>query len=173
MDNRPNIVALVGMPGSGKSTLGRMLAQRLDLPLWDVDAEIEAHIGCSIRQWFESHGEEAFRALETEMLEQLVLRGASVLSTGGGAVLREPNRQTLARACYTVYLCASPNTLWRRLRHDRVRPLLQTDDPLQKLQQLHAQRDPIYRQVAQLVLPTDHGSLSRALRELVAGLSAA
>jgi len=72
-----------------------------------------------------------------------------------------------------VYLCASPNTLWRRLRHDRARPLLQTDDPLQKLQQLHAQRDPIYRQVAQLVLPTDHGSLSRALRELVAGLSAA
>jgi shikimate kinase len=173
LDSQPNIVALIGMPGSGKTTLGRMLAQRLDLPFWDVDAAIEAQVGSSIRQWFEAHGEDAFRTLETDMLQQLVGRGPSVLSTGGGAVLRQVNRQTLRQSCFSVYLSAEPGTLWRRLRHDRSRPLLHTDQPLQRLRDLYSQRDPLYREVAQLVLTTDHGSLPLAMRELVAGLSAA
>ncbi len=119
------------MPGSGKSTVGRQLARRLQLPFTDSDHVIEARLGYSIRQYFEQEGEARFRDLEASVIDELTRdprRG--VLSTGGGSVLRPENRRHLHDRSRVIYLKSSPDELFRRLRHDRNRPLLQVDDPL-------------------------------------------
>ncbi|MCZ2104417.1 MAG: shikimate kinase [Comamonadaceae bacterium] len=145
---------LVGLPGSGKSTVGRHLARRLELPFVDMDQRLEQRLGCSIRAYFELRGEEAFRDCETQLLEELAQSGESmVLSTGGGVVLREANRALLARGCAPVfYLRAAPEAIFRRLRHDSKRPLLQVANPLERLRELYRVRDPLYRAVAQYVV---------------------
>lgn len=148
------MIALVGMPGSGKSTVARLLAKRLGLPHVDSDQEIEAAIGCSIREYFDEHGEDAFRNLEVEVIDRLTRGPHQVVATGGGVVLRSENRDTLHDRCYVVYLRALPEDIYRRLRHDRTRPLLQVRDPLQKLKELFAVRDPLYRDVAHFTLET-------------------
>ena len=159
MTAAPSIV-LVGLPGSGKSTVGRHLARRLSLVFVDSDHTIEQRAGCSIREFFAREGEQAFRDLEQATLAELVRRPGVVLSTGGGSVLREANRQALRRHAWVVYLRSSPEALHRRLRHDTTRPLLQGGDPLQKLKELHAQRDPLYREVAHHMLETGRPSVS-------------
>ncbi|TNF62848.1 MAG: shikimate kinase [Burkholderiales bacterium] len=154
-------VALVGLPGSGKSTVGRQLARRLGLPFQDSDQVIERRLGCSIRSFFEREGEARFREVEEAVIDELTRAPeACVLSTGGGSVLREANRAHLRQRCRVLYLRAAPEDLFRRLRHDRNRPLLQVDDPLRKLKELFAERDPLYRETAHFVLDTGRPSVA-------------
>lgn len=142
------------MPGSGKSTIGRQLARRLNRRFADSDVEIERELGCSIRSYFEQHGETAFRDVEQRVLEQLLGEPNQVLATGGGAVLREANRTQLAARASVVYLRTTPEELFRRLRHDTHRPLLQVRDPLRRLRELFQERDPLYRATAHFVIET-------------------
>ena len=161
------MIALVGLPGSGKTTVGRQLARRLQLPFVDSDHEIEVRIGCSIREFFEREGEARFRDIEAEVLDTLTQAPAKVLSTGGGAVLREANRQHLHERGRVVYLKSTPEELYRRLKHDTNRPLLQVADPLQKLRNLFAERDPLYREVAHFVLETGRPSVATLVNMIV------
>ena len=121
-------IGLIGMPGSGKSTIGKAASARLGLAYVDVDQEIEQQSGCSVRAFFERHGEQAFRDLETEVLRSLLVGPPCLIATGGGVVLREENRQALRSRALCVFLEASPRLLWSRLRRDRRRPLLQFND---------------------------------------------
>jgi shikimate kinase len=153
-------VALVGLPGSGKSTVGRQLARRLGLPFRDSDHEIEARIGCTIREFFAREGEPAFRDIEEEVIRDLTGGADGVLATGGGAVLRPANRQRLREAAQVVYLRSAPDELHRRLRQDTQRPLLQVADPLQRLRTLYDERDPLYRETAHYVIETGRPSVA-------------
>jgi shikimate kinase len=153
-------LVLVGLPGSGKSTVGRGLARRVGLPFTDSDHVIEQRLGCSISDFFAREGESAFRDLEQQVLADLAAGPACVLATGGGSVLRPANRDTLRAAGHVVYLRASPEDLWRRLRNDTKRPLLQVADPQQALRDLYAQRDPLYREVAEFIVDTGRPSVS-------------
>jgi shikimate kinase len=148
------------MPGSGKSTVGRQLARRLQLPFADSDHEIERRIGCSIREFFEREGEAAFRDTEETVIRELTEAGAGVLATGGGVVLRPANRQRLRAAGQVIYLRSTPEELFRRLRHDRQRPLLQVADPLDRLRTLFQERDPLYRETAHFVIETGRPSVA-------------
>jgi shikimate kinase len=147
-------LALVGLPGSGKSSVGRVLARKLGVSFTDTDAVIEQRIGEPIRCFFEREGEGRFRDLEEQMIAELCGSRFGVLATGGGAVLREASRSTLREACTVLYLRSSPEELHRRLRHDTQRPLLQVKDPRAKLQQLYRERDPLYRETAHYVIET-------------------
>lgn len=150
-------IFLVGMPGSGKSTVGRALARRLQLPFLDADTVIEERLGCSIRDYFDHQGEAAFRDVEQGVIDELTQGPPGVLATGGGAVLRPANRQHLRERGTVIYLRTSPEQLQRRLRHDTKRPLLQVADPLARLRALYAERDPLYRECAHYVLD-GHGA---------------
>jgi shikimate kinase len=172
---RPLSLALVGMPGSGKSTVGRHLARQLGLHYVDSDHEIESEIGMSIRDYFDTHGEAAFRDLEQATLERLTQQPALVLATGGGAVLRPANRDALHQRMQVLYLRATPEELHRRLRHDTQRPLLQVADPLRRLRDLYRERDPLYRRTAHFVVeavrPSVHALMGMVLMQLeMAGL---
>ncbi|CAD5372595.1 Shikimate kinase [Rubrivivax sp. A210] len=140
------------MPGCGKTTVGRHLAKQLSLAFVDCDIEIEQRLGCSIRDFFAQQGEAAFRDLEQETLDELAQRPRTVLATGGGAVLRPSNRDALHSRTHVFYLRATPEELFRRLRHDTQRPLLQVADPLQRLRELYRDRDPLYRRTAHFVV---------------------
>jgi shikimate kinase len=151
---------LGGWPGAGKSTVGRSLGRRLTIPFQDSDHALEKRIGCSIREFFEREGETRFRDLEHEVLAELVAPGEPrVIATGGGAVLREANRQLLRQGPHVVYLHSTPEEIWRRLRHDTQRPLLQVNDPQARLRHLFAERDPLYREVADFVIETGRPSV--------------
>ncbi len=154
------IVSLVGLPGSGKTTVGRQLARRLGLPFFDSDQAIEERLGCTIREFFEREGEDRFRGIEQDTLDALTQGPDAVLSTGGGSVLRPVNRAHLRDRTYVVYLRSTPDELYRRLRHDKKRPLLQVADPLQKLRDLYAQRDPLYREAAHMTVETGRPSVA-------------
>jgi shikimate kinase len=170
-------VILVGMPGCGKSTAGRQLARHLGLRFVDTDADVEQQVGCSVRSYFDRHGEERFRDLEQQSVERLTAPGDLVVATGGGAVLRPANRAAMMRpGNQVVYLRASPEDLARRLRHDTHRPMLQGVDPLRKLRDLFRVRDPLYREVAGFVIDTGRTSLPSLVNLLsmqleMAGLS--
>lgn len=155
------MIALVGLPGSGKTTVGRQLARRLQLPFTDSDQVIEQRLGCAIRDFFEREGEAAFRDIEQAVLDELSQQTSSgVLSTGGGVVLREANRQHLHQRTFVIYLRAGADELFRRLRHDTQRPLLQVANPLGRLRELYAQRDPLYRETAHFVIDTGRPSVT-------------
>ena len=157
----------VGMPGSGKSTVARQLARRLGVDAADTDAEIERRLGESIRGFFEREGEAAFRDIEEQVSDELTRGQPCVLATGGGAVLRPINRQRLRERGTVVYLRASPEQLFKRLRHDTKRPLLQGVDPLKKLQALYAERDPLYRECAHCVIDTSSAPLSMLVSRIM------
>ena len=167
------MISLIGLPGSGKSTVGRQLARRLQLPFSDSDHVIEQRLGCSIREYFEREGEERFRDVEESVIGQLTQRGAGVLSTGGGVILRQTNRQCLHQRCQVVYLNSSPDELFRRLRHDVNRPLLQVSDPLIRLRELHTLRDPLYRETAHFVVETGRPSVATLVSMIVMQLELA
>ena len=153
-------ISLVGMPGSGKSTVGRHVSRHLRLPLIDTDQAIERRIGCSIRDFFQTQGEAAFRDVEQAVIDEVTQLEAHVVATGGGAVLREANRHALHSRTTVVYLRSTPEDLARRLRHDSHRPLLQGGgDPLQRLQTLFQERDPLYRRTAHFVIETGRPSV--------------
>lgn len=166
-------IALVSMPGGGKSTIGRQLAKRLGRRFLDSDSVIEHRLGCSIRKFFESEGEQRFRDMESEVLEDLTIGEPIVLATGGGAVLREANRQLLRDRCHVVYLQSTPEELYRRLRNDTVRPLLQVADPQAKLRILFSERDPLYRATAHFIIETGKPSITALVNLVVMRLELA
>ena len=151
----PNNIFLVGPMGAGKSTVGRQLAKTLNMEFVDCDREIEDRTGVTIAVIFELEGEEGFRKRECAMIEQLTERDGIVLATGGGAVLDEENRSRLRTRGFAIYLNAPIELLLERTARDKHRPLLQTDDPRARLTALAAEREPLYQQVADMVVKTD------------------
>lgn len=165
-------LSLVGLPGGGKSTVGRQLAKRLKARFIDSDAVLEERIGMPIRLFFEQHGEAAFRDHEEAVIDELTrepgCEGVSlVIATGGGAVLREINRQRLKERTSVVYLRSTPDELFRRLRHDTQRPLLQVKDPMAKLRELYEQRHPLYESTAHHCIDTGRPSVSALVGMIV------
>jgi shikimate kinase len=161
------------MPGSGKSTVGRQLSRRLGLPFFDSDHLLEQRLGCSIREYFAEAGEDAFREREQEVITELAQGADAVVATGGGAVLRAANRRALRAAGHVIYLRSSPEELYRRLRHDTQRPLLQVADPLGKLRTLYAERDPLYRETAHFQIETGRPSVPTLVNMIVMQLELA
>jgi shikimate kinase len=162
----PGSIFLVGLMGAGKTSVGRTLAKRLHKAFYDMDQEIERSTGVKVPVIFEIEGEAGFRARESKVLAELVRHKNIVLATGGGAVLSEPNRRLLAEHGTVIYLRAAPRDLWQRTRHDRNRPLLQTEDPLAKLHELFEQRDPLYREIADIVVDTGSQSVGLLTHKL-------
>ncbi len=160
-------VCFIGLPGSGKSTIGRQLARIWGVDFIDSDHVLERQLGCSIKDFFSAHGEAAFRDEEARVLAQLACAGqAGVLSTGGGAVLRPENRVVLHDNTTVIYLQSSPEDIARRLRNDTNRPLLQGEDPLKRLRELHAVRAPLYEETAHFVIDTVRCSTTQVVRKV-------
>lgn len=157
---------LVGMMGSGKTTMGRILARHLNKVFVDSDEEIQHCTGVTIPHIFDVEGESGFRQRETDALEALVGRDNQVLATGGGAVLAEKNRQMMSSNGIVIYLKASVHDLWLRTRNDKNRPLLQTGNVHAKLSELLQQRDALYQQVADIVIPTGRQSVHALMLKL-------
>ena len=172
MTTERNNLILVGMMGAGKTTVGRLLARRLKRTFYDSDEAIERRCGVRIPVIFDIEGEAGFRMRESQAIAELCALDAAVIATGGGAVLAEENRRCIAAQGTVVYLHARPGFLWQRVRHDRNRPLLATPDPQKKLEELYAERDPLYREVADLVLDTGKQSVQALAKELLARLDA-
>jgi len=147
-------IFLVGLMGAGKTTVGKLLAKTSGCEFYDSDHEIEKRTGVNIPLIFELEGEAGFRRREAQVIADLVAMENIVLATGGGVVLLPENRQALKTHGTVVYLCASVNELCNRTRGDRNRPLLQTDDPRARLEALYEQRDPLYREIADMVIET-------------------
>jgi shikimate kinase len=168
MELRRGNLFLVGMMGSGKSTIGRQLARALKKPFVDSDAELEQRTGVSISTIFEIEGEASFRDREETLLAELCVREGIVLATGGGAVIRPRNRLLLHANGYVVYLHAPVETLWDRTKGSRHRPLLMTDDPRLKLQALYLERDPLDRETADMVVESDHARAAEVLSMIAA-----
>ncbi|MDM0056125.1 shikimate kinase [Variovorax fucosicus] len=166
-------VALVGLPGAGKSAVGRRLGQRLQLPFIDTDHVVEQRVGCSIRDFFEREGETRFRDVEQQVITDLAANPSGVVATGGGSVLRECNRAQLRDRFHVIYLRSTPEDLFRRLRHDVKRPLLQVADPLGRLRELHGARDPLYRETAHDVVETGRPSVAMLVNIIVMQLELA
>ncbi len=158
---------MVGMMGSGKTTIGRTLARHLDKNFIDSDEEIVKRTGVTIPHIFDVEGEEGFRQRESNVIKELMAGENIVLATGGGAVLSGINREELGRTGIVIYLSASVHDLWMRTRHDRNRPLLQTKDPQAKLRELFQQRDPLYREVADIVIQSGKQSANSLVQHLI------
>lgn len=160
-------VALIGLPGCGKSTIGRQLARLWSLPFVDSDLVIEQRLGCSIREYFEREGEQAFRDVEAQVIDELTRSGTGLLlSTGGGVVLREENRRHLQERARVYYLKCAPEDIAVRLRNDASRPLLQVEDPAQRLRDLLLQREPLYLQAAHYVIQTTGLTVAQAAQRI-------
>ena len=161
-----NTLILVGLMGAGKSTVGRQLAQRLGLAFYDSDKVIEERTGASIPTIFSLEGENGFREREEQIIAELCKLENVLIATGGGSVLREANRQQLRKAGYVVYLRANADHLYQRIKHDKSRPLMQTDNPLQTLRDLLRTREPYYLEVADIVVQTGKQKVSVIVREI-------
>ena len=160
-------IFLVGMMGAGKTTIGRLLAKRLGKTFHDCDHEIEARTGVRVSVIFEIEGEPGFRKREAEELGRLAALENIVLATGGGAVLDPGNRALLKARGLVVYLHAQPKDLWQRTRHDKSRPLLQAADPRARVEELYRARDPLYREIAELVADTGRQSANLLVNQLL------
>lgn len=159
-------IFLVGMMGAGKTTVGRELAKRLGRRFADCDHEIEARTGVGIPVIFEIEGEEGFRRRETQELDELSRQRDIVVATGGGIVLAEENRAILRERGTVIYLDVAPEVLFERTRHDRNRPLLQVENPRARIEALYLERTPLYRAVADLILPGRRGSPQAMARNI-------
>lgn len=157
---------LVGLMGAGKTTVGKLLAKHLHKQFIDSDHEIEKRTGVKINVIFELEGEDGFRAREEAIVDELTRLQGIVLATGGGVVLRQANRLVLHDRGTVIYLRANAEDLWRRTRHDKNRPLLQTDNPRVRLQELLTARDPLYREAAHLIMDTDEQNVQKLVRNL-------
>ncbi len=161
-----NTLILVGLMGAGKSTVGRQLAQRLGLAFYDSDKVIEERTGASIPTIFSLEGESGFRDREEQVIAELCTLDKVLIATGGGSVLRESNRKQLRKAGYVVYLRANADHLYQRIKHDKARPLMQTDTPLQTLRDLLKTREPYYLEVADIVVQTGKQKVNVIVREI-------
>lgn len=159
-------IFLVGMMGAGKTTVGKLLAKHLGKTFLDCDEELQRRTGVTVAHIFDVEGEAGFRKREAALIEELVGMDNIVLATGGGAVLDPGNRACLAQNGVVVYLKGNVQDLWQRTRHDRGRPLLQTADPLGRLKELHAQRDPLYASVADLTVISGKQSAQHLVAKL-------
>lgn len=166
MNNTERNIYLVGPMGSGKTSIGQRLARLLDLEFLDCDHELEAQTGASVSLIFDIEGEEGFRCRETRMLRELTARRGVLVATGGGVILNEENRELLRKSGLVVYLQTPVSQQLRRLKRDRTRPLLQTDNRREKLTRLAEHRNPLYREVADIVFPAQNRSLDSAAEEL-------
>ena len=163
--NSGNII-LVGMMGAGKTTVGKLLAKQLGKIFIDSDEEIQRRTGVSIPHIFDVEGEAGFRIRESCIIQELLKHDGIVLATGGGAILNPQNREMMQRNGIVVYLKSSVHDLWQRTRHDHNRPLLQTDNPRAKLQELHDLRDPLYTAAADMIVHTGKQSVQILLERL-------
>lgn len=159
-------IFLIGLMGAGKTTIGRQLASELGLEFFDSDHEIENRTGVTVTHIFDIEGESGFRKRETAILDELTAKKGIVLATGGGAILKPENRQYLMSRGTTVYLYANIDTLLERTAKDRNRPLLQTDNPQEKLRELFKLRDPLYRETADIIIDTANDSVRLAVKEI-------
>jgi len=164
--NKRNIF-LIGLMGAGKTTIGRHLARSLGCEFIDSDHEIERRTGADIPWIFDIEGEQGFRERERAVIDDLSQRQGIVLATGGGAVLDAGNRRHLVSRGMVVYLRASVDRLAQRTAMDRNRPLLQTDDPVQRLQRLFDERDPLYREIADFIVDTDNRNVSNSVKFII------
>ena len=167
------LISLIGLPGGGKTTTGRQLARRLNRPFTDTDALIEQRLGETIRSFFEREGEERFRDIEEAVVAEVCETFDGVLATGGGVVLRANNRSNLREHSTVVYLTSTPEALFRRLRFDSKRPLLQTQDPLARLHELYAKRHPLYSETAHFSIATGRPSIPTIVTTILAQLELA
>lgn len=159
-------IFLVGPMGAGKSTIGRQLAESLGLQFQDSDHEIQRRTGVDIPTIFEFEGEAGFRLRERQVIDELTQQDGIVLATGGGAVLRADNRQDLTARGVVIYLYCSPEQQYARTARDRNRPLLDTPDPMARLRELMEERDPLYRQVADMVVSTEKRGTASVVKEI-------
>lgn len=166
MRNAPNII-LVGPMGSGKTAVGRSLARHLSRPFYDSDTEIVRRTGVDIPYIFEKEGEVGFRERERETIEALVALNGIVLATGGGAILLPENRRLLAERGFVVYLETSVEQQAERVKHGRQRPLLTNVDPAMRLRELMAERDPLYRSIADVTIATDGRRVKAVAEDIV------
>jgi shikimate kinase len=166
-------IFLVGLMGAGKTTVGRALAKKLNKRFIDSDHEIEARTGVSIPLIFEIEGEASFRHRETEVIRDLTAQSDIVLATGGGAILRPENRECLKTRGTVIYLRASVNSILQRTSHDKNRPLLQTANPRQRIEQLAQEREPYYLEVADFVVETGRPNVQSLVQTIVAQLEVA
>ncbi|GLR13857.1 shikimate kinase [Chitinimonas prasina] len=157
--------------GAGKTTIGRSLARLSNKTFYDADHEIEARTGVRVPIIFEIEGEAGFRAREVETIRALTALNDIVLATGGGAVLNPANRECLRKHGFVIYLRASVEELYQRTRQDKNRPLLQTANPRAKLEQLYTERDPIYRELADLVVDTGRQGVQQLAQSILTELS--
>lgn len=163
-------IFLIGLMGAGKTTVGRALAKKLHRRFIDSDHEIEARTGASIPLIFEIEGEEGFRQRETEAIRDLTAQQGIVLATGGGAILKPENRQCLKAGGVVIYLRASISSILQRTSHDKNRPLLQTADPRARLEELARVREPLYLEVADLVVETGRPNVQSLVQTILAEL---
>ena len=163
-------IYLVGMMGAGKTSIGRLLSKRSRRRFYDSDHVIEERTGVTIPTIFDLEGEQSFRDREEAVIAELARLSNIVLATGGGAVLRENNRQALCSSGIIVYLRGSVEDLWRRTRKDKNRPLLLTDNPRQKLAEIYSVRDPIYSSVADIIIETGNPSIQSLEQDVEARL---
>ena len=165
-------VYLVGLPGSGKTTVGRCLAKLLQLEFIDTDLLIEARTGVTISHIFEIEGESGFRQRESRLFEEVSVGPQSVISTGGGAILSADNRKIMRDNGQVVYLKASINILWKRLKGCQNRPLLQSPDPKAKVSELLRQREPLYQSTADIIVEVTSDSANKTAQKIVQLISA-
>jgi len=164
---KPSRIFLVGPMGAGKTTIGRNLAQNMGMDFSDSDHEIQDRTGVDIPTIFEYEGEEGFRKREAKVIADLVNQENLVVATGGGAVQLAENRNILAARGFVVYLQCSPEQQFERTYKDKSRPLLDTDDPMQRLKDLNAERDPLYQETSDFVVSTEGRSASAVVKEII------
>ncbi len=170
MENQLGCVFLIGMPGAGKSTVGKALAKSLRWAFVDLDHQIEARCGVAIPVIFEIEGEQGFRKRESQALAELACEHGKVVATGGGAVLAESNQGILRSQGVVVYLRATVDELYRRTNRDRNRPLLATNDPKRRLQELFVQRGPIYESLADITVESGSSTVPAVIQQIISQL---
>lgn len=168
---QPVNLFLVGLMGAGKTTIGRQLARRLKLTFIDSDHEIESRTGANIPWIFDIEGEKGFRKRERDVIDELTQQHGVVLATGGGAVLDKRNRNHLSERGIVVYLHTSIEQLVKRTAKDRNRPLLQTGNPRNRLEELLTERDPLYREIADIVIETDNRNVLATVKAILGSIS--
>lgn len=164
-------IFLIGPMGSGKTTIGRQLATRLDRKFYDSDREIEKRTGVDVALIFEIEGEEGFRLRETKMISELAKKQKSVIATGGGSVLSEENRACIKQNGKVIYLKSSQEKIFERTFRDKKRPLLETEDRMATIKELLEKRGPLYEEIADLIICTDHRPINQIINKISQKLS--